>query len=59
MAPLYFIFAQKFFDNRDNRPQSTCVGLDNLGFFSYFRYFRSFESYENIRNTVSHRDLSS
>ena len=39
MAPLYFIFAQKFFDNRDNRPQSTCVGLDKLGFFLIFDIF--------------------
>ena len=31
-APMYFIFAQKYVDNRDNRPQNTCVSLDKLCF---------------------------
>ena len=55
-APMHFIFAQKYVDNRDNRPQNTCVSLDKLCFSSFswsevIQYFRSFENYENIRNT--------
>ena len=33
VAPLYFIFAQKYLDNRDNRPQNTCVSVDKLCFY--------------------------
>ena len=36
-----FIFAQRYLDDRDNRPQNACV----------MWYFCSIESYENIRNT--------
>ena len=33
VAPMHFIFAKKYLDNRDNRPQNTCVSSDKLGFF--------------------------
>ena len=55
VAPMHFIFAQKYCDNR---PQNTCASFDKLCFFSFswrkvMRYFRSFESYDNIKNTKS------
>ena len=62
---MHFIFADKFLDKRDNRPQNTWVSLDKFVFFFYSwgevgRYFRYFKSYalfcyktENVRNTVS------
>ena len=33
MAQMHFIFAEKYFDNRDNRPQNTCVTSDKLSFY--------------------------
>ena len=32
VAPIHFIFAQKYFDGRENRPQDTCVSSDKLRF---------------------------
>ena len=32
LAPRHFIFAKMYLDNRDNRPQNTCVSSDKLGF---------------------------
>ena len=33
VAPMYFIFAQKYLLNRDDRSQNTCVNLDRVSFF--------------------------
>ena len=33
VAPMHFIFAQKYLLNRDNRSQNTSVNLDKVGFF--------------------------
>ena len=32
VAPMHFIFAHKYLDNRDNRQQNTYVSLDKLFF---------------------------
>ena len=62
---MHFIFADKFLDKRDNRPQNTWVSSDKFFFFSfswgeigrYFRYFKSCALFcyktENVRNTMS------
>ena len=62
MAPMHFIFAQKYLDNK---PKNTCVSSDKLVFISYpqgglMRYFRPFEGYalflvqKNLVNKVCH-----
>ena len=33
VALMHFIFAYKYLDNRENRPQNTCVGSDKLHFY--------------------------
>ena len=40
-----FLFALKYLDSRENRPQNTCVSSDELSSFFLFPYFRPFESY--------------
>ena len=50
VASINFMFAWIFADNRDNRPQNTCVSSNKLSFFflslgEVIRYFRYFKSY--------------
>ena len=35
VAPRLFFFVHRYLDNRDNRPQNTCVSFNELGFFSF------------------------
>ena len=37
VASINFIFAWIFADNRDNRPQNTCVSSNKLRFFFYLK----------------------
>ena len=38
VAPMHFIFAHKYLDNRDNRQQNTYVSLDKLFFLFLLKW---------------------